>query len=360
MNWLSFGMSEPLEACRSHRFIYGNTRIAGSSLQFTPGPEQMFTAWLTSRLIFAACFWLAWWAGLSGSTVFGLVLASLVLWRPIVWGRVMRYRAESVSWRGLSLRFTKGLPDIYAASWPVLIVAVAWGIGAPVIITLLDRLRPIAPTDTWMPSVVWGGGTLLLVVAISVMGFTAARLNGYRLSVQGLDLEGTPCHWKPPKGAVMKTWLAVVATILAAGGVALLLLTIVIGDAAPALADNDPPPILVAKVLAVVALVVLPARAYCDARMFILFWNSVRIGTTGRFVCKLHAGTCLFVVLRNDIVSFATLGLWLPFAAVGNHRLKAESVTLHLRGSLDQFRQVLPVRSLPRFGDAVADVAWFG
>jgi uncharacterized membrane protein YjgN (DUF898 family) len=54
------------------------------------------------------------------------------------------------------------------------------------------------------------------------------------------------------------------------------------------------------------------------------------------------------------VLTLLTLGFYRPFAMVSEYRMKLESVTLHVKGGLDQLIGQL-VRQQGGLGDAVAD-----
>ena len=83
-------------------------------------------------------------------------------------------------------------------------------------------------------------------------------------------------------------------------------------------------------------LVSAPARAYREARMFQLVWNNVGVSTVARFKCKLRAKRYVMLRVRNMFLTLLTLGFFRPFAMVSEYRMKTESVTLHVKGGLDQ------------------------
>jgi uncharacterized membrane protein YjgN (DUF898 family) len=98
-----------------------------------------------------------------------------------------------------------------------------------------------------------------------------------------------------------------------------------------------------------------PARAYREARMFQLVWNNVGVSRIARFKCDLRAWPYVRLRLRNMFLTILTIGFWRPFARVSEHRMKTESVTLHVKGGLDQLMGVLVRQQQDGIGDALAD-----
>ena len=97
-----------------------------------------------------------------------------------------------------------------------------------------------------------------------------------------------------------------------------------------------------------------PARAYREARMFQLVWNNVGVSRIARFRCELRARRYVLLRVKNIVVTLLTLGFYRPFAMVSEYRMKSQSVTMHVKGGLDQLVGQL-VRDQNGLGDALAD-----
>jgi uncharacterized membrane protein YjgN (DUF898 family) len=100
-----------------------------------------------------------------------------------------------------------------------------------------------------------------------------------------------------------------------------------------------------------------PARAYREARMFQLMWNNVGVSQVARFKCQLGTGRYVLLRLKNMLLTLLTLGLYRPFARVSEYRMKLESVTLHIKGGVDQMAGILVRQQQGGLGDALADAA---
>jgi uncharacterized membrane protein YjgN (DUF898 family) len=63
-----------------------------------------------------------------------------------------------------------------------------------------------------------------------------------------------------------------------------------------------------------------------------------------------------YVALRvkNILLSLVTLGFYRPFAMISEYRMKTESITLHVKGGLEQLAGQL-AREEQGIGDAIAD-----
>ena len=97
-----------------------------------------------------------------------------------------------------------------------------------------------------------------------------------------------------------------------------------------------------------------PARAYREARMFQLVWNNIGVSQVARFKCRLKPWPYVSLRVKNMFLTLLTLGIYRPFAMVSEYRMKTQSVTLHVKGGLDQLAGQL-AREEQGLGDAMAD-----
>ena len=97
-----------------------------------------------------------------------------------------------------------------------------------------------------------------------------------------------------------------------------------------------------------------PARAYREARIFHLVWNNIGISQVARFKCDLRVWRYVGLRVLNLFLTLLTVGFYRPFALVSEYRMKTESVTLHVKGGLDQLAGQL-AREEQGIGDAIAD-----
>jgi len=98
-----------------------------------------------------------------------------------------------------------------------------------------------------------------------------------------------------------------------------------------------------------------PARAYREARMFRLVWSNAGLGTVARFKCELGIWRYVGLRLKNMLLSMLTFGFYRSFAIASEYRMKTESVTLHVKGGLDQLVGRMVTQQPGGVGDALAD-----
>jgi uncharacterized membrane protein YjgN (DUF898 family) len=113
----------------------------------------------------------------------------------------------------------------------------------------------------------------------------------------------------------------------------------------------------IAAMLFVLLLATAPARAYREAALFRLTWSHIGVSRIARFKCQLRVGAYILLRLRNMLLTLVTLGFFRPFAMVSEYRMKLESVTLYVKGGVDQVAGRLGRQQPGGIGDALADAA---
>jgi uncharacterized membrane protein YjgN (DUF898 family) len=89
--------------------------------------------------------------------------------------------------------------------------------------------------------------------------------------------------------------------------------------------------------------------------MFNLVWSNTGLGNVARFKCELRVWRYVRLRLKNMLLSMLTFGFYRPFAITSEYRMKTESVTLHVKGGLDQLVGRLVTQQQGAVGDAIAD-----
>jgi uncharacterized membrane protein YjgN (DUF898 family) len=366
LNIVTLGFYTPFARRRTAQYFYGHTQVAGSPLEFTAQQRKMVFGFLLLVVIYVT-FKMAANTG-QETTTSVLLLAGAAL-APYFWGSAMRFRLGATRWRGVRLQFTAGWYEVYKASWPVFAVALTWVAVLAAFAALAgDALLPAKGAAQLrglrsVPLTAW----LLIAGALVATFLCIIRLefNYKSLLVSKARIGGQAGRWKPVYGDFVRIWLATLAVFLAGVFVFTLVVAAVVGGSFSALSASGNP-ISAGLVLAIIAATIAllfgilfasaPARAYRQARMFQLVWNNVGVSHIARFKCKLRARRFVLLRLRNMFLALLTLGFYRPFAMVSEHRMKTESVTLHVKGGLDQLVGEL-ARQQDGIGDAIADAA---
>jgi uncharacterized membrane protein YjgN (DUF898 family) len=281
---------------------------------------------------------------------------------PYFWASAMRFRLNATRWRGVRMQFTAGWGEVYRASWPVFVLAAVWvasGIavgevmpppsakGAPVKLTTDEAWHVLA--------------IALVSTFLSLLCIARLEFNYKRLLVRRGRIGGQAGRWKPVFGDFVRIWLMTVLLFFACVLMVGVLLALAAGGWIATfrqLRHMGLFAILLVAALAFFSVFVLflasaPARAYREARMFQLVWNNIGVSQVARFKSDLRARRYVGLRVRNIFLTLCTLGLFRPFAMVSEYRMKAESVTLHVKGGLDQLAGQL-AREEEGLGDAIA------
>ena len=367
---VTLGIYTPWARRRTAQYFYGHTLVAGSPLEFTAQQRKMVVGFALLVLITIA-YQLA--VNTGQDTAVGLFLLAGALLAPYIWASAMRFRLGATRWRGLRLQFTASWKEVYIASWPVFALALVWFcvfFGMQMLSPELSQALEAAEEEgarralpRFTPAM---GGLLALGLVLTVLCFIRLEYNYRSLLVLHAQVGAERGRWKPVYMDFVKVWLATGAVfILCVLGVSAAA-GILAGSSLALLAASGQRlglwlfvVIFLAAIggMALLFLASAPARAYREARMFQLVWNNVGVGQVARFKCGLRTGAYVWLRIRNLLLTVVTLGLYRPFARVSEYRMKTESVTLHVKGGVDQVAGVLVKQQQGGLGDALADAA---
>jgi len=360
LSLLTLGFYTPFARRRTAQYFYGHTFVADSPLEFTAQPRKMFFGFLLLVVVYLA-FKLA--ADSGNDVALNLFMLAGAVLAPWLWGSAMRFRLASTRWRGVRLQFTASWREVYMAGWPVFAIAGVWVGVITAVAVMVPAVRggavgamPRFPLAGWAV-----GGTVLLALVLTVLLTIRLNYNYQGLLVRRARIGTQAGRWKPVFRDFVRIWAATVGVFLLAvvvvGG---LLLGV---GASMAVFSGPRTTGLMGFILMVVALLaallglllaLAPARAYREARMFRLVWNKVGVSDIARFKCRLGVGRYVGLRIKNILLTLLTLGFYRPFARVSEYTMKVESVTLHLKGSVDQLVGQL-VDQQGALGDALAD-----
>ncbi|MDE2616552.1 MAG: DUF898 domain-containing protein [Burkholderiales bacterium] len=362
---VTLGLYTPWARRRTARYFYDHTMIAGSPLEFTAPLRKMVVSFILFALLYVT-YKIA--AETGQDTVVSIFIIAVALLAPYIWGSAMRFRLASTRWRGLQLQFTARWKDVYIASWPIFLMAAIWvGITYGLDLLSADAAPPARaqngrPGPAWprMDAPMWG--LIALGLALSVLCIIRVEFNYKSLLVLRTGIGKQRGRWKPVYGDFVRIWGATIVVLLA--GVALIL-ALAAGAAYTVQSMfstvRGPAVFLLIFFIVIAAFLGLvlasaPARAYREARMFRLIWSNVGLSQIARFKCDLRHWAFVRLRIKNILLTLLTLGFYRPYARVSEYRMKADAVTLHIKGGLDQLVGEL-VRQQDALGDALADMA---
>ncbi len=356
---VTVGLFTPFARRRTVKYFYAHTVVAGSPLEFTGGIKRMFMGFL---LFFGLYLAYSIASHTEQDLAAGLLAIGWVALTPWLWMSAMRFRSVNTRWRGIRGNFNASWKEAYAASWPLLALLVAGGaVGAAIAFTRGQK-PPVA--------LVIGGG-LFMWLAFLVLAIRL-EFNYARLRLLRSDFGGQPGRWKAGFSDFLRFSAAAVGvflgTALVLGGLLVAVVALTTGLGVGLLsgagsARQGAAFVLLMMLIAVGSFFVFylsigPALAYREARKFALIWNTTGLGQVARFRCDLKPSSFVKLRIKNMLFTLITAGFWRPFATTNEYRMKLESVTLHVKGGLDQLVGQL-TRQQGAFADAMADAVGF-
>jgi uncharacterized membrane protein YjgN (DUF898 family) len=368
---VTLGLYTPWARQRTARYFYDHTVVAGSPLEFTAPLRKMVFGFLIFALLYVA-FKIASETG--QDTAVALFILAAALLAPYLWGSAMRFRLASTRWRGLQLHFAASWKEVYLASWPIFVMAAVW-VAVTFGLDIVAPEPPATPSPPREPQVFPGlpamnaamWGLIALGVILSVLCIIRVEFNYKSLLVLRGGIGNQRGRWKPVYGDFVRIWLATVGVLLAGAALAAALATGLVLAAQMAFGTTRAfgAMFVVLVFLAVLAgllglvIATAPARAYREARMFQLIWSNVGLSQIARFKCQLRPWAYVRLRMKNLLLTVLTLGLYRPFARANEYAMKVNSVTLYVKGGLDQLVGQLG-RQQDALGDALADAIGLG
>ena len=367
---VTLGFYTPFARKRTAQYFYSHSMIAGSALEFTAQQRRMVFGFV---LVFAlsAAYQLAVRTG--QDTAVSLFLLGGAALAPFIWASAMRFRLSNTRWRGLRLVFTANWKEIYKASWPVFALALVWiGVFYGIDSLVGDYVSGVEAGGAKRPRLdngtLWTvAGIVLLGMFLTVLCFIRMEYNYRSLLVLRTRIGNEISRWKPVYMDFVKIWAGTVLVFILSIVVISVLLGAVAGGAAMLGhgMKNSKVGALVFILIIFGALMFFfllllasgPARAYREARMFHLIWNNTGISQIARFKSTLSTRKFVLLRLKNMLLTTLTIGFYRPFARVAEYKMKFESVTLYVKGSVEQLAGRLEQGQKEGFGDALADAA---
>ena len=365
---VTLGFYTPWARRRTAQYFYSHTLVTDSPLEFTAPQGKMVKGFVLLVLITLA-YNIA--AKTGQDTAVGLFLLAGAALAPFIWANAMRFRLGATRWRGLRLQFSASWKEVYIASWPVFALALVWfgvffglQLLSPELSDVLqaaeaEARKPRMPTFT--PAM---GGLLLLGLVLTVLCFIRLEYNYKSLLVLRAQVGAEHGRWKPVYMDFVKVWLATLAVFIVSAMLLFVLVGVLTGGSMALAAASSKGKWMFAIIMVAIVggifllfLASTPARAYREARMFQLLWNNIGVGQVARFKCHLPSKDYVWLRIKNMLFTLFTLGLYRPFARVSEYRMKVESVTVHVKGGVEQVAGSMVRQQQGGLGDALADAA---
>jgi uncharacterized membrane protein YjgN (DUF898 family) len=353
---VTLGLFTPFARRRKIKYFYAHTSVAGSPLEFTGGLKRMFIGYL---LVFGLYLAYTIASQTDQRVTAGALGLGWVLLTPWLWASAQRFRLASTRWRGVRGQFEARWREAYAASWPLLAIVL---LGAAIgFAAALSGAHGAGPAVILAAAGATFIGLLALVIRLE-FNYTHLHLTRSAFGSQAARWKGSFGDFVKVSAAAFGVYIAIAAVLFALIGLAVYLGggVAVIGAGLRAKRDAV---ILLAAAIGVASIFAVyfaaaPAMAYREARKFVLVWNNAGLGNVARFRCELRPWRFVGLRVKNMLLTLVTLGFWRPFAMTSEYQMKLESVTLHVKGGLDQLLGRL-AQQQGAFGDAVADAVGF-
>lgn len=296
---LTFGIYSAWAKVRREKYFHRHVQLDGSPFEY----HGTASAILKGRALLFVLLVLLSIAEKVSPALYGGAVLAFALALPWLTVRALRFRAHNTSFRGLRFRFTGTYRDAATVILGYgLLVVLTLGLALPL---FLQRLRVFTLNHTHF-------GTAPLSCRVTAGAF-------YRI-------------FATPAIAGVVT-IALIGLLVATGMKGAANLVVLLGLSIP--------------------LVFLLLGPYLRARMTNAVWNATSIAD-GQFKSSLGAVAFVRLQLVNWVATLLTLGLFWPWAAVRNARIRAENLALHMPMGLDHFVAGESTQSAA-LGDEVAD-----
>lgn len=333
----------PWAKVRRQRYFLGNTQVGEHPLGFHANPRTMLRGYLLVLLLLVLYSVAGRVSPVAGLVAFVLVAA---VW-PALLKSSAQFRLANTSWRGLRFRFVGSLQQAYAVWLPFFVPGL-----------VLAAAYVAVPDEKHPPE--WFGLLSLATLALFALLVPWGTLRLMRFLRNNCVYGSERSTLRTGPGSVY----AVFAKTL---GVSLLGLAVVVAvmlGAAAVMGALAARPrfnpiqmvfLTAAGLFVLLLLVQLMPRPYLASRLQNLLWN--RTASPGvAFESALRFWPLFGLTLKNWLLIVCTLGLYWPFAAVAQYRLRVQAVTVLLAVDVQQLVDAAHRHEGEAAGDAAGDL----
>lgn len=362
---VSLGIYTPWARRRRIQYFYRNTLVGADPLDFVASSRNMATSFLLVVAIYASIHVMSSQGLNAAVSVITLSIAALVPW---LWRSAQRFRLGNTTWRGLRFDFQATSREAYTAAWPLL--------AAAFVVAMLSLLLPAMGGLLIARGLSALGvmGSIGLGIATGITAFIAIgvvliglRFNFLKLQMTHTSIGGQLGRFKASFGSFFKVALVCLGVgLLAYGVLAVVLVTVGVtlsGTGGIGKGAHIGPRLWLFGLLGIAALPLMLAPALITlaawhALVFRTIWSHAGLSNIARSQCHLKTSAFVWLRIKNILLTLVTLGLYRPFAAVSEYRMKVESVRIYTRGTLNELASKLAGHQ-SALGDAAADMVGF-
>ena len=360
---VTLGIYTPWARRRRIQYFFRNTEVGPDPLDFTASSRSMVTSFVLVALVYVL---IQVMSSQGLNTAVGGVTLLIAAATPWLWRSAMRFRMGNTTWRGLPFVFQATVRETYTVAWPLL--------AGAALVAVLSLLLPDAPTApaagapkvAMSGAMVWLGGLGVLAMgALAGVMLIRLRFNFLHLQMTRTSLGGQLGAFKTGFGEFFKVGVICIGIGLRA----YLALAGLIGVFGAGLASfgrgmgrGGMAALFVVALLFFIPLLLVPASitlAAWEAMLFRTVWSNAGLSGMARSKCKLKTRAFVWLRAKNVVLTLLTIGLYRPFAAVSEYRMKIDSVRIYTRGDIDALANLLGKGEKGGLGDAAADLAGF-
>ena len=285
---LTLGLYSAWAKVRRTKYFYQNTRLEGFVFDYHGNPKAI----LRGRLIAGVLVVLYTWGADFSRTAGYITSALLCLATPWLFIRAQQFKLGNTSWRGLRFGFEAHATEAFGVVLPI------WF---------------ILSSPEWMPDGFSKPFSILL--ALLAIPWLHHRLKAYQ-------------HARPWYGDQAFSFTSIPSRFYAvyAKGLLVVILGSILGFVATILLLDWVPPSLIG--FAGPLLIGLISWPFFSARLQQEVWAATRVGDAV-VRTEIQAGKLFDLVLKNVLLTLATLGLYWPFAVVALAKYRVECMSIH-------------------------------
>ncbi len=334
---VTLGIYLPWAKARRLRYFYGNTLVGGEPLGFHGNPRKMFKGYVLIGVLFALYSAAGNFSVFAGAVALVLVAAIA----PALLRASMQFRLANTSWRGLRFSFNGSQTAAYRAALPLLVP------GAAIFVGLVAAMYVGVP-PAWQSLM----SLVILLASLGVLPWLFWKLKQYQHNNYALaSLQTT---FTASAGSFYRLLAQIIGVAVMVFALPLVLL------AAWAFSQRGAavgPGLFTTAVMSLLPLlamfsVFVMVKPYLTSRLQNLVWTRTRNNAL-YFLSDLRFKALLWLTLKNWLLIVLTLGLYWPFAAVAQARLRLQAVTVYTLESPD----LLVGQARAMEGDAAGDAA---
>jgi len=345
---VTLSLYRPFAKARRLAYFHGNTLVGSQPLGFHGDPWKMLRGCLLMLL-----FGVAYAAASRFSPIGALVaIGSFVLLWPALWRASLQFRLANTSWRGLRLSFTGNLGGAYLALLPAALPWLAMVGLAFLFQPEANAAAPVEPSPAAMKAIFGSMFAMLLLMPLSLAWIKRYQHNHYHYAGERSRLE-------VGAGAFYMLVLKIIGVSLLVGMVGSLVAgVIVLGLGGIGAALGSGPQMMIAggviAMLIVYGTYFVFTMPYAQSRLQNLVWGHTRSQAL-RCRSDLEMLPLGLLTLKNLLLVICTLGLYWPFAAIANARLRLSAISLDIDGDPSLWHVSLGAGQNDATGDAAGD-----